>query len=135
MSLQLIISYLLTVVVFFLIDMIWLGVLAKDLYGNLLGHLMRDQINWGAALFFYLLFIVGIFIFAILPAVEKERVGHAILMGALFGLFTYATYELTNYATLKNWPIKLVIIDILWGAILTCLVSTAGYYINRYFTG
>lgn len=131
---QLIISYFLTALVFFLIDMVWLGLLAKDLYRDQLGELMKDQIVWPAAFLFYVLFIVGIFIFAILPAVEKNSLGHALLMGILFGLFTYATYDLTNYATLKDWPLQLVFIDIAWGMILTGLVSTAGFYITRYFT-
>jgi len=131
---QLIISYFLTALVFFLIDMVWLGLLAKDLYRDQLGELMKDQIVWPAAILFYVLFIVGIFIFAILPAVEKNSLGHALLMGILFGLFTYATYDLTNYATLKDWPLQLVFIDIAWGMILTGLVSTAGFYITRYFT-
>lgn len=134
MSSQLFFSYLSTALVFFLIDMIWLGLLAKDLYRDLLGGLMKDQIIWPAAIVFYLLFIIGIFVFAIIPAVEKNSVGHAVLMGTLFGLFTYATYDLTNYATLKDWPLKLVFIDILWGMILTGLVSTAGFYITRYFS-
>ncbi|MFT2588506.1 DUF2177 family protein, partial [Escherichia coli] len=73
--------------------------------------------NWTAAIIFYLLFIIGIFIFTILPAVEKNSLTSAILLGALFGFFTYATYDLTNLATLKGWPLKIVFIDITWGTI------------------
>ncbi|MDX1628408.1 MAG: DUF2177 family protein [Fulvivirga sp.] len=129
---KLILSYLLTTVVFFAIDLLWLGVIAKNLYNKLLGHLMADQVNWTAAIIFYLLFIVGIFIFAILPAVEKNSVIKAITYGALFGFFTYATYDLTNLATLRDWPMKIVFIDIIWGAFLTGTVSTAGYYICKW---
>jgi uncharacterized membrane protein len=129
---KLIISYLLTTVVFFAIDMTWLGFIAKNLYRKYLGSFLSDTVNWTAAIIFYLLFIVGIFYFAILPAVEKNSLAKAILSGALFGFFTYATYDLTNLATLKNWPLPIVFIDIIWGAVLTGLVSTAGYFIVKW---
>ena len=129
---KLIFSYLLTFAVFFIIDMAWLGLIAKDLYKKYLGDFLSDQVNWTAALIFYLLFVVGFFIFAILPSVEKNSLTSAILLGALFGFFTYATYDLTNLATLKNWPLNIVFIDILWGALLTGIVSTAGFYIVKY---
>jgi uncharacterized membrane protein len=129
---KLLLGYLLTALVFFAIDLVWLGLLAKNLYNKFLGDLLADQVNWTAAIIFYLIFIVGIFIFAILPAVERESVKHAIIYGVLFGFFTYATYDLTNLATLKGWPIKIVLIDILWGMVLTGSVATAGYYILRW---
>lgn len=129
---KLLICYVLTFVVFFIIDMAWLGLIAKDLYKKYLGDFLSDQVNWMAALIFYLLFVVGVFIFAILPSVEKNSLTSAILLGALFGFFTYATYDLTNLATLKNWPLNIVFIDILWGALLTGIVSTAGFYIVKY---
>jgi uncharacterized membrane protein len=132
MSLKLIISYLLTTVVFFAIDLLWLGVIAKGWYSKYLGNLLSDQVNWTAAIIFYLLFIVGIFIFAILPAVDKASLSKAIVMGALFGFFTYATYDLTNLATLKSWPLTIVLIDITWGVVLTATVSAAGYTITRW---
>lgn len=130
---KLLISYLLTTVVFFAIDLVWLGFIAKGMYNRLLGHLLSEQVNWTAAIVFYLLFIVGIFIFAILPAVDKESWRHALLYGVLFGFFTYATYDLTNLATLKDWPVNIVFIDIAWGMILTGSVATAGYFITSYF--
>jgi uncharacterized membrane protein len=129
---KLLISYLLTALVFFAIDMAWLGFIAKDLYRKWLGSFLSDNINWTAAITFYLLFIIGIFYFSILPAVEKNSVAKAIISGALFGFFAYATYDLTNLATLKNWPLPIVFIDIIWGAVLTGLVSTAGYYIVKW---
>ena len=131
---KLLLSYLLTTVVFFAIDLLWLGVVAKGLYDKWLGHLLADKVNWTAAIIFYLLFIVGIFIFAILPAVEKDSVWRAILMGALFGFFTYATYDLTNLATLANWPMKIVFVDIAWGMVLTASVSCSGYYIVKWIS-
>lgn len=130
---KLLISYALTFAVFLLIDMAWLGFIAKGLYHKYLGGFLSEQVNWTAAIVFYLLFVVGIFIFAIMPSVEKDSVVSAITLGALFGFFTYATYDLTNLATLKNWPLKIVFIDILWGSVLTGIVSTAGFYIVKFF--
>ncbi|MCE2995210.1 MAG: DUF2177 family protein [Cyclobacteriaceae bacterium] len=125
-------SYVLTSIVFFAIDMVWLGFLAKNLYRKHLFGLLADQVNWTAAIVFYLLFIVGIFVFVILPAVEKNSLFTALWLGAFFGVITYATYDLTNLATLKNWPIAIVFIDIAWGAVLTSLVSMAGYGIHKW---
>lgn len=128
---KLLLAYLLTAVVFFAIDLTWLGWVAKDLYRKHLGGFLSDQLNWTAAFIFYALFIVGIFIFAILPASEKNSLQHAVIYGALFGFFTYATYDLTNLATLKNWPLPIVFIDIIWGSILTGTVAAAGYWIVK----
>ncbi len=125
-------SYVLTSIVFFAIDMVWLGLLAKNLYRKYLFGLLADQVNWSAAIVFYLLFIVGIFVFVILPAVEKNSLFTAVWLGAFFGIITYATYDLTNLATLKNWPLPIVFIDIAWGAVLTSLVSMAGFGIHKW---
>jgi uncharacterized membrane protein len=124
--------YLLTLPVFFGIDMLWIGVLAKDFYRNSLGHLLRPDINWTAALIFYLLYIVGILIFATLPALEKNSLRQALVMGALFGFFAYATYDLSNLATLKDWPVNVVFADILWGVFLTAIVAAASFFIGRW---
>jgi uncharacterized membrane protein len=129
---KLLISYVLTSIVFFAIDMVWLGFLAKGIYRKYLGALLSDQVNWPAAVIFYLLFIIGIFVFVILPAVEKNSLINAIALGAFFGLITYATYDLTNLATLKNWPLPIVFIDLAWGMVLTSLVSAAGYGIVKW---
>ena len=131
---KLILSYLLTTIVFFAIDLVWLGIIAKGLYQKHLGSFLAEQVNWTAALIFYLLFIVGIFVFAIMPAVEKNSLQYALIYGALFGFFTYATYDLTNLATLKDWPVTIVIIDMAWGAFLCGSVATAGFFITRYFS-
>jgi len=124
--------YLLTVPVFFGIDMFWLGVVAKGFYRDNLGHLLRPDVNWAAALIFYLLYIAGILIFATLPALEKHSLRQAVVLGALFGFFTYATYDLTNLATLKDWPVKVVVVDILWGMVLTASVAAASFFIGRW---
>ena len=123
--------YLLTIPIFFVIDLLWLGVLAKGIYKKYLGSFLSEQVNWVAAIIFYLIFIAGIIFFAVLPAVEKDSLSRALLLGVLFGFFTYATYDLTNLATLKDWPMTIVFIDIIWGMVLSGLVSTASFLIAK----
>lgn len=125
-------GYFLTTIVFFAIDIVWLGVIAKNMYQKYLGSFLTDQVNWVAAVIFYLLFIVGILVFAVYPGIQKGSVLTALLLGAFFGMCAYATYDLTNLATLKNWPIQIVFIDIFWGAVLTGVVSVCGFYIVRF---
>ena len=92
---------------------------------------MSPTPNWYAALLFYLLNILGILVFAILPGYNADYVGKALLLGAFYGLCTYATYDLTNLATLKDWPIIVTIVDLLWGVFISSVVSVAGFYIAR----
>jgi len=124
--------YALTVPVFFIIDLIWLGVVAKGFYQKNLNALLSPKVNWTAAIIFYLIFIAGILIFAVIPAVARDSWQHAVLWGALFGFFTYMTYELTNLALLKNWPLNIVWVDILWGVVLCTAVATASFYIAKW---
>jgi uncharacterized membrane protein len=124
--------YLLTVPVFFLVDIVWLGWLGRGFYRKQIGFILSDQVNWPAAIAFYLVYIAGILIFAVVPALEKGLVSRALLWGALFGFFTYATYDLTNMATIKGWPLAMVIVDILWGTILCTLVAAGSYYTGRW---
>jgi uncharacterized membrane protein len=124
--------YFLTIPVFFVIDMIWLGFVAKGFYRNNLGQLLRSDVNWSAALVFYLLYIGGILIFATMPALEKKSLYQAVVLGGLFGFFAYATYDLTNLATLKGWPLNVVIVDIIWGIVLTASVAAASFLIGRW---
>lgn len=121
--------YLIALPVFLAIDMIWLGLVAKDFYAKQIGYLMKTDINWSAAIIFYLLFIVGLVVFVISPALDKNSWQQALLLGALFGLITYATYDLTNLATIKNWPLIVTIVDLLWGTILAASVSVITYFI------
>ena len=121
--------YLIALPTFFTIDFIWLTLVARKFYVAQLGILMKTNINWVAAIIFYLLFIVGLVIFAIAPAVEKKSIYTALIMGGLFGFFTYATYDLTNLATLKNWPLDVTLVDMIWGIILAGTVSTVTYII------
>jgi uncharacterized membrane protein len=122
--------YLIALPVFFAIDMIWLGLVARTFYRDQIGFLMKDDINWTAAIIFYLLFIAGLVLFVIMPAQEKGSWVHALLYGAIFGLITYATYDLTNLATIKDWPLTVTMVDLAWGAVLAGSVSTITYFIG-----
>jgi len=122
-------QFLIALPVFFVIDMVWLVLVAKKFYQEQIGFLMRPDINWVAAIIFYLLFIAGLVIFVISPAVQKHSWIHAILYGALFGLITYSTYDLTNLATLKDWPILVTVVDLIWGTVLAASISLITYLI------
>ena len=124
--------YLLTIPLFFAIDLLWLGVVAKNFYQNNLAHLLSPLVNWPAAFLFYFIYIAGILLFAVRPALVDQSVLKAVLWGALFGFFTYATSDLTNLATLKDWPVKVVVVDIAWGTTLCALVASGSYLIGRW---
>lgn len=119
--------YLVALPVFLAIDMIWLGVVARNFYAKQLGTLIKPDVNWVAAIIFYLIFVAGLVVFVIAPAVEKGSLFHALFFGALFGLVCYATYDLTNLAVAKDWPVLVTIVDLVWGAILAASVSAATF--------
>lgn len=123
--------YAIALPVFFAIDMVWLGLVAKDFYRAQIGGLMKPDVNWAAAIIFYLIFIAGLVAFVVAPAVERNSLVHAILFGALFGLVCYATYDLTNLAVAKDWPLLVTIVDLIWGAVLASSVSAVTYAIAR----
>ncbi len=121
--------YFISLSVFLAIDMIWLGLIAKNFYAKQIGFLMKTDVNWLAAILFYLLFIVGVVAFVIIPAIEQKSWVHALRYGALFGLITYATYDLTNLATIKNWPMMVTVVDLIWGMTLSASVSAIVYLV------
>jgi uncharacterized membrane protein len=121
--------FLIALPIFFVIDMAWLVLVAKKFYQEQIGFLMKPDINWFAAIIFYLLFIAGLVIFVIAPAIEKHSWVNAVLLGALFGLITYATYDLTNLATMKDWPLLVTIVDLIWGTVLAASISGITYFI------
>jgi uncharacterized membrane protein len=125
--------YVLTIPVFFAFDMLWLGVIAKDFYRRNFGHLMRPDTKWAAAIIFYLIFIVGLLMFAVLPALEKGTMLRAIFLGASFGFFCYATFDLTGYAVIRDFPLSIVLADILWGIVLSGAVAGASYFLGEKF--
>jgi len=125
--------FFVTFIVFLLIDMVWLGFIAKDLYKKYIGYIMSPKPNWIAAIIFYVIFIIGLMYFVLNPALKNESALQALFAGMLFGLITYATYDLTNLATLKDWPLKITVIDLIWGTSLSGLTSIASYFVNRLF--
>ena len=122
-------SYLIATVIFFAIDMVWLGLIAKNLYKAKLGFILSDQVNWMAAIIFYLLYIGGILYFALIPAFKDASWQTALINGAILGMLCYATYDLTNMATIAKWPLSIVFIDIAWGIVLTGGVSVLSYLV------
>jgi uncharacterized membrane protein len=125
--------YLIAVVTFFALDMTWVGLVAKDFYRNQIGYLLAPNVNWTAAIIFYLLFIAGLVVFVISPAVQKQSLMYALVYGAFFGLITYATYDLTNLATTKDWPLTVTIVDMIWGTVLAASVSVVTYVVSTRF--
>ncbi len=119
--------YLISLSSFVLIDVVWLGLIAKNFYAQQLGFLMKTNANALAALVFYILFTFGILFFVVLPGLEKNVGYQIILHGAFFGLVTYSAYDFSNLATLKNWPLAVTLVDLLWGTLLTSLVSALTY--------
>ena len=119
-------GYVATLIVFIVADMAWLGTMVNRVYRPALGDIMLAGVNLPPAIVFYLLYPVGIMVFAVLPALKSGSIGGAIAHGAMLGFFAYATYDLTNYATLRNWTLQLTVIDIAWGTVLGALAAAAG---------
>lgn len=132
---QFITAYVMTALVFLAIDYVWLSQVATRFYFDRIGHLLMDRPNMAAAAAFYLIYVIGIVIFAVGPALRYDSLVHAALFGALFGFFTYATYDVTNYATLKNWPLAVVVVDVAWGTVLSSVSAAVGYYLSRQVLG
>ena len=122
-----------TFVVFMGIDLIWLGFVAKNNYSKYLGYLMASQVNWLAALVFYVIFIIGVLYFVIAPSLVDRDFTQLVIRAMLFGFMTYATYDLTNLATVRDWPITITIIDLIWGTTLSTSVSVISYLIITNF--
>jgi len=121
--------YVIAFTVFLGIDAVWLTLIAKNFYAKYIGYLMAKNPNLWVALIFYLIFIAGLVFFVITPALYKKMWTHALLAGIFFGLVTYATYDLTNLATIKDWPLLVTIVDLIWGMFVSAVVSVAAYFI------
>ena len=124
--------YGLTAAAFFAIDLVWLGVVASDFYRRHLDHLMRPDVVWGAALAFYGVYIAGILVFAVLPALDTGSLGRAVALGAFLGFMAYATFDLTCMALFRDFPLTVVVVDLVWGTVLTASVSAAGFAAGRW---
>jgi uncharacterized membrane protein len=125
------VSYIATAIVFLGMDSVWLGTMGSILYRPLLGGMVLDKFSLVPAIAFYLFYVVGIVFFAVSPAFESDRWMTALIHGALFGFFAYATYDLTNQATLKNWPVTITFVDLCWGTVVTGVAATFGYLIAK----
>jgi uncharacterized membrane protein len=123
-------TYLITLLIFFAIDLVWLGVVARNFYQRQIGHLMSAEINWAAAVLFYAVYIGGIVFFAVKPAFEDGSAVRALAHGAVLGFVAYATYDLTNQATMRNWPPLVTVIDLAWGTVLTATVAFLSYQVS-----
>lgn len=128
------IAYVAALVIFGVIDILWLTMVGAKLFRDTLGDVLAQDVRMGPAIAFYLLYPLGVVFFAIAPALRDASVTTALLNGAMFGLMTYATYDLTNYATVRNWTLTLTIIDLSYGAALTAATALLGYGIARWFT-
>lgn len=128
---QFIMLYLVVLGAFLVIDMIWLGLIARTFYREQLGYIMRATVNWPAAIIFYLLFIVGLVFFVVYPSIDRDSWVYAFFSGAFFGLICYGTYDLTNLATLKGWPLKVTLVDLAWGSFLSAVLSLIGFLYGR----
>ena len=128
------IAFLVLAVAFLAIDSIWLGVIAVDFYKREIGHLLAPQPDFVAAAFFYLIYLAGTVYFVVLPAIRRMSLGVAARDGALFGLVAYATYDLTNMATMRDWPLAVTLADLAWGAFITAAASTISTLVTRRFT-
>ena len=126
-------NFAITLAVFLIIDGLWLTVIAKKLYAQHLGYLMAEKPRLFAALVFYMLFVVGLLVFVINPALTAGSLKSVLLHGLLFGLITYATYDLTNLATVKDWPVLITVIDLIWGSFVSAAVSGISYVLIQLF--
>ncbi len=121
-------AYVGILIVFVIFDAVWLGLIAVDFYAETIGHLMAETVNWGAAAVFYAIYIGGIAHFVSIPAGATGGLRQAAVNGALFGIIAYGTYDLTNFATLQGWPLKVVVADMLWGGFITASAAIGGYF-------
>jgi uncharacterized membrane protein len=124
--------YLATLVTFLALDMLWLGLLARRFYAKYLGFLLSARPVWSAAILFYLLFVAGVLVFVVLPCVHAGSAKKVLILGAFFGLITYGTYDLTNLALVKQWPLIVTVVDMCWGTILAAIVSYSGFLAAKF---
>tara|TARA_B100000941_G_scaffold232265_1_gene174728 strand:- start:746 stop:1153 length:408 start_codon:yes stop_codon:yes gene_type:complete len=124
-------TYFIVLVIFLTIDAIWLGFIARKFYVNNIGYILAEKPNFLAAAIFYSIYVIGIIIFSTIPALKDGSGTTALIYGALFGFFAYLTYDMTNYSTLKDWPLQVSLIDTAWGTFLTGISSYLGYHFAK----
>jgi len=121
-------AYVIATLLFLAIDAIWLGIVAKNFYASQMGDLMAENIRFGVAAAFYAVFTIGIVVFAVKPAIDADNFRLALGYGALFGFLAYGTYDFTNMATIRDWPVLMSVVDIVWGTTITAFTSVATYF-------
>lgn len=129
---QYVVAYVASAVVFFGLDLLWLGMIAKGFYARQLGDLLSDQPNLSVAALFYAVYVGGIVLFAISPALQAHSWLTALVLGFFLGLVAYGTYDMTNLATVRGWPIAMSVVDLTWGSCLTAIAAAAGYAVVRW---
>jgi len=134
-AVQLAALYGIVFVAFLVIDLVWLGVVARAFYAREYGDLLRPDVRWGAAFVFYAIYIAGTIYLAVLPGLEEGSLQAALLRGGVLGLVAYAAYDLTNLATLKDYPTRVVWVDMIWGTLLTATISAIGYGAGGWLVG
>ena len=117
---------------FLILDAIWLGFVAKDFYAKQLSFYLTDNVVWSSALIFYIIFNIGLLVLVILPSIEKNSYTVLIIYAVLYGLVTFATYDLTNLATIKEWPLIVSLVDMAWGMFVAFSSASAAFYANKY---
>lgn len=128
-------GYFAILAVFGVLDAVWLSIMSKLVYRPTLGDILLTDLRYGPAIAFYLMFPAGVLIFGSLPAIKSGSLTTALAYGALFGAFAYATYDLTNYATLRNWTLQITVLDIVYGAVLCAITAAVGFIAVRAATG
>ena len=131
MIIKYLVTYVVTMVVLLAMDSVWLSTMANLLYRPILGDILLPKFSPVPALVFYLLYIIGIMIFAITPAMRDGQWTTALLYGALFGFFSYGVYDFTNFATLRNWNLTITLADLCWGTVLTGVSAALGYLLSN----
>lgn len=126
-SSRLIQTYFVSLGTFLLLDFTWLGLVARSFYRDQLGELLTADVRWLPAIIFYLLYVVAVVVFAVIPAVDRQSLGRAVVLGGFFGVVAYATYDLTNLATMRGFPTTVAAVDMVWGGLLTASVAAVGY--------
>lgn len=122
-------TYAVSLATFLLLDFVWLGLVARGFYRSQLADLLASEVRWLPAILFYMLFVAAVLVFAVVPAVPRGSPGRAALLGAFFGVVAYATYDLTNLATMRDFPLAVAAVDMAWGGVLTASVATVGYLV------
>jgi uncharacterized membrane protein len=125
-------TYGLSLVVFLAVDLAWIGLVANKFYTKHLGHMLRADVQWAPAIIFYLLFVAAVLVFAVAPGIQRAAPVHTVLLAGFFGLVAYATYDLTNLALAKDFPLVVAVVDMAWGATVAIVVGLAGYGVARW---